>query len=158
MPDEGIEKQFFPQSGSGTYLAAERGLRWVVSEVDAVRSEAGVPLASVGAYRSVAADAGDRSQVPPCPREVPSRSWLPSGERCGGQPEPCEGLYLWSGRPVLLGAEASRRSDRWSEDPFSATQGLLGLFRGAYRSHGHPEPGRVPGTLPGPCPGEASPV
>lgn len=67
------------------------------------------------------------SPVPPS--GVLSRSWLPSEEHCGGHPEPCEGLHLWSGHSVLLGAAASLWSDRWSEGPFSATQELLGLFR-----------------------------
>lgn len=31
---------------------------------------------------------------------------------------------------MLLGAEASRRSDKWSEDPFSATLELLRPFQG----------------------------
>lgn len=135
VPDGGVQRRFSSVwFWSGTAWQRS-GLRRVASAADAVRSKAGVTLASE-AYRSEAADAGDGSQVPPAPGEVPSGSWLPSGERCGGHPEPCEGLCLWSGHPVLLGAEASRRSDRWSEGPFSATQQSWGSSWGAYHSHG----------------------
>ena len=92
-------KSGFLQSGSGTYLVLARtwqqsGLRWVVSAVDALRSEAGVTLASasVSQRSSRHRDTGDGRQVPPAPGEVTSRSRLPSGERCGGHPEPCGGL------------------------------------------------------------------
>lgn len=63
---------------------------------------------------------------------------------------------------MLLGAEASLWSDRWSEGPFSATQELLGLFR-----RGLPftraglscilNQGQC-WAQSGPCPGAASPV